>query len=90
MKFAIVILYLGKNNKTILVGKMINGKIIEQWFFSGIAGAIYLSLKLFCQQLFCLKLFTKKIPLSGQAEKGDFYFDLASPLQAGERVLVMG
>jgi len=48
VKFAIVILYLGKNNKTILVGKMINGKMIEQWFFSGIAGAIYLILKLFC------------------------------------------
>jgi hypothetical protein len=32
----------------------------------------------------------KKIPLSGQTEKGDSYFDLASPLQAGEKVLVMG
>jgi hypothetical protein len=32
----------------------------------------------------------KKIPLSGQAEKGDLNFDLTSPLQAEEKVLVMG
>jgi len=87
LKSAPLILYLEKNNKPIFFGKIIHGKMIKHGFLRRCRRNLN-ELNYFAPNYFASSCLAKKIPLSGKSEKGDF--NSASPLQAGERVLVMG